>query len=75
MNWKSKEANWQIESPRLDNHKRLKQMSNMAWAKIRYNDTKGKNLPSHWSEVHPPLQCFGMEIDSLKEDDGVVNTI
>ena len=50
-------------------------MSNMAWAKNRYNDTKGKNLPNHWSEVHPPLQCFGMDIDSLKEDDGVVITI
>ena len=30
-----------------DHHERLKQMSNMAWAKNRYNDTKGKNLPNH----------------------------
>ena len=47
----------------------------MASAKNQSNYTEGKNLPNHWGEVHPPLQCFGMEIDSLKEDDGVVNTV
>ena len=55
-----------------DHHERLKLMFNMAWAKNQYNDTKGKNLPNHWGEVDAPLQCFGMEQDSLKEDDGVV---
>ena len=58
-----------------DHHERLKLLSNKAWAKNQSNDTKGKNLPNHWGEVDAPLQCFGMEIDSLKKDDGVVNTI
>ena len=31
-----------------------------------------KNLPNHWHEVDAPLQCFGMEIDYLKEGDGGV---
>ena len=52
-----------------DYHTRLKLMSNMAWAKNWYNDTKGKNLPNHWGDVDAPLQCFGMEMDSLKEDE------
>ena len=43
-------------------------MSNKAWAKNQSNDTTRKNLPNHWREVDAPLQCFGMEIDSLKGD-------
>ena len=38
----------------------------MAWES---NDTKKKNLPNHWHQVDAPLQRFGMEIDSLKEDE------
>ena len=41
----------------------------MAWAKNQSNDTKRKNLPKHWVDVDAPLQRFGMEIDSLKEDE------
>ena len=52
-----------------DYRTRLKLVSNMAWAKNWYNDTKGKNLPNHWGEVDAPLQRFGMEMDSLKEDE------
>ena len=52
-----------------DHHERLKHVSNKAWAKNQSNDTKGKNLPNHWSEVDAPLQRFGMEQDSLKEDE------
>ena len=44
-------------------------MSHKAWAKNQSNDTRGRNLPNHWSDVDAPLQCFGMEIDSQKEDD------
>ena len=41
---------------------------------ISYDDTEGKNLPNDWSERDAPLQSFGVEQDSLKEYDGVVNT-
>ena len=51
-----------------DHHDRLKLMSNRAWAK----DTKRRNLPNDWSERDAPLQNFGVEQDSPKEDDGVV---
>ena len=40
-----------------------------AWAKNRSKDTQKKNLQNHWGEVDAPLQCFGMEMDSLKEDE------
>ena len=49
-------------------------MCNMAWAKNWHNDTNGKNFPNRLGEVDAPLQCFGVEIDSLKKDDAVVNT-
>ena len=49
-------------------------LSNKAWAKNQSNDTKGKNLPNDWRERNAPLQCFGVEQDSLKEYDEVVNT-
>ena len=52
-----------------DYHTRLKLMSSKAWAKNQSNDTSRKNLPNHWHEVDAPLQRFGMEIDSLKEDE------
>ena len=54
-----------------DHHDRLKLMSNRAWAKNQSNDTK-RNLPNDWSERDAPLQSFGVEQDSLKEDDGVM---
>ena len=57
-----------------DYHTRLKLKSNKAWAKNQSNDTKGKNLPNDWSERDAPLRSFGVEQDSLKEYDGVVNT-
>ena len=41
----------------------------MTWAKNQSNDTKRKNLPNHWHQVDAPLQRFGMDIDSLKEDE------
>ena len=78
MTWKKKQANWQMESPRLSSstkstwvtaHTKPKLISDSAWAKNQSNDTEGKNLPNHWCEVDAPLQCFGMEIDSLKEDE------
>ena len=47
-------------------------MSNKAWAKNQSNDTTRKNLPNHCREVDAPLQCVGMEIDSLKRSDGGV---
>ena len=53
---------------------RSSSVSNKAWAKNQSNDTKGRNLPNDWSERDAPLQSFGVEQDSLKEYDGVVNT-
>ena len=47
-------------------------MSNKAWAKNQSNDTTRKNFPNHWREVDAPLQCVGVEIDSLKRSDGGV---
>ena len=44
-------------------------MSNKAWAKNQSIDTTRKNLPNHCRKVDAPLQCFGMEEDSLKEDE------
>ena len=55
-----------------DHHDTLKLMSNKAWAKKQSNDTKRRNLPNDWGERDAPLQCFGVEQDSLKEDDGLV---
>ena len=52
-----------------DYQTRLKLILHMAWAKNQSNDTKRKNLPNHWHQVVAPLQRFGMEIDSLKEDE------
>ena len=52
-----------------DYQKKLKLILHMAWAKNQSNDTKRKNLPNHWHQVVAPLQRFGMEIDSLKEDE------
>ena len=52
-----------------DYHTRLILILHMAWAKNQSNDTQKKNLPNHWGDVDAPLQCFGMEIDSLKEDE------
>ena len=78
MTWKKKQANWQMEAPRLSSstkstwvtaHTKPKFISDNAWAKNQSNDTKGKNLPNHWGEVDASLQCFGMETDSLKEDE------
>ena len=57
-----------------DHHDRVKLLSNKAWAKNQPNDTKGRNLPNDWGERDAPLQSFGMEEDSLKEDGGVVYT-
>ena len=50
-------------------HTRLILILHMAWAKNQSNDTKRKNLPNRWVDVDAPLQRFGMEIDSLKEDE------
>ena len=82
MTWKRKQANWQIVTAALvineehmsDCHTRFKLVSNKVWAKNQSNDTKGKNLPNDWSERDAPLQSFGAEQHSLKENDGVVNT-
>ena len=52
-----------------DYQTKLKLILHMAWAKNQSNDTKRKNLPNHWHQVVAPLQRFGMEIDSLKEDE------
>ena len=57
-----------------DHHDRLKLLSNKTWAKNQSNDTEGRNLPNDWGERDAPLQCFGVEQDSMKEDGGVVNT-
>ena len=53
------------EEHKRDHREKLKLMSNKAWARNQSNDTARKNLPNHWSEVDAPLQCFGMEIESL----------
>ena len=55
-----------------DYHTRLILILHMAWAKNQSNDTQKKNLPNHWVDVDAPLQCFGMEIDSLQEDEECV---
>ena len=57
------------EEQMSDYHARLKRVSHMAWAKNQSNVTKKTNLPNHQGDVDAPLQCFGMEIESLKEDD------
>ena len=77
MTWKRKQANWKIVTEALviyeehmsDYHTRLILILHMAWAKNQSNDTQKKNLPNHWVDVDAPLQRFGMEIDSLKEDE------
>ena len=72
------QANWKIESPRLSSSTKSRRRTTLKrsslcpanpWAKNRSNDTQKKNLPNHWSEVDAPLQCVGMEIESLKEDE------
>ena len=57
-----------------DHHDRVKLLSNKALAKNLSNDTEGRNLPNDWGERDAPLQCFGVEQDSMKEDGGVVYT-
>ena len=58
-----------FEEHKRDHREKLKLMSNKAWAKNQSNDTTRKNLPNHCREVDAPLQCFGMEIESLIEDE------
>ena len=60
------------EEHKRDHREKLKLMSNKAWAKNQSNDTTRKNLPNHCREVDAPLQCVGMEIDSLERGDGGV---
>ena len=57
------------EEHKRDHREKLKLMSNKAWARNQSNGTKKTNLPNHQGDVDAPLQCFGVEIDSLKEDD------
>ena len=57
------------EEHKRDHREKLKLMSNKAWAKNQSNDPTRKTLPNHCREVDAPLQCFGMEIESLKEDE------
>ena len=59
------------EEHKRDNREKLKLMSNKAWAKNQSNDPTRKNLPNHCREVDAPLQCVGVEIDSLEGGDGV----
>ena len=61
-----------FEEHKRDHREKLKIMSNKAWAKNQSNDTTRKNLPNHCREVDAPLQCVGVEIDSLKRSDGGV---
>ena len=73
MTWKRKQANWKIESPRLSSS------AKSTWATTIHcssscparlgRRTQGKKLPNDWGDVDAPLQCFGVEMDSLKEDD------
>ena len=82
MTWKRKQANWKIVTAARHQWRstwptaiqRSSFVSNKACSKNQSNDTKGQNLPSDWSERDAPLQSFGVEQDSLKEYDGVVNT-
>ena len=60
------------EEHKRDHREKLKLLSNKAWAKNQSNDPTRKNLPNHCREVDAPLQCVGMEIDSLKGGDGGV---
>ena len=58
------------EEHKRDHREKLKLMSNKAWAKNQSNDTKRKELAkSTGASVDAPLQCFGMEIESLKEEE------
>ena len=61
-----------FEEHKRDHREKLKLLSNKAWAKNQSNDTTRKNLPNHCREVDAPLQCFGMEIESLERGDGGV---
>ena len=51
-----------------DHHERLKLMSNNSWAKNQSDDIQGRNVPSEY-ELDALLQSFGVEEDSLKEDE------
>ena len=57
---------WTTKSTRGTTVKSSSSISNKAWAKNQSNDTTRKNLPNHCREVDAPLQCVGVEIDSLK---------
>ena len=57
------------EEHKRDHCEKLKLLSNKAWARIQSNDTTRINLPNYCRAVDAPLQCFGMEIESLKEDE------
>ena len=75
----NKQATWikviacliNYEEHMRDHHGRLKLLPNKAWAKNQSNDTKRRKLPNDWGERDARLQCFEVEQDSLKEDDGV----
>ena len=77
MTWKRKQANWQIESPRLSSSTKSHE-----WLpyKAQASNQQGlgeepiqryqrKEFAVHWSEVDAPMQCFGMFLDSLKADE------
>ena len=78
MTWKKKQANWKIESPRLSSSAKSTwattiQGSNLfrTWPRRRTSPTilKGRICQITARDLDAPLQCLGMEIDSLKEDE------
>ena len=78
MTWKSEQANWQIESPRLSSTPKSTWRITMKGSSFcptrlgrRTNTTirKERICQNHWCEVDAPFQCFGMEQDSLKKDE------
>ena len=78
MTWKRKQANWKIESPRLSSSAKSTwattiQGSNLfrTWPGRRTSPTilKGRICQITARDLDAPLQCLGMEIDSLKEDE------
>ena len=78
MTWKRKQANWKIESPRLSSSTKSTWATTIqgsylfcTWPGRRISPTilKGRICQITARDLDAPLQCLGMEIDSLKEDE------
>ena len=84
MTWKTKQANWKIESPRLSSSTKSTWATTIqgsylfcTWPGRRISPTilKGRICQITARDLDAPLQCLGMEIDSLKEDEEWVEKI